>query len=63
MTKIDDESSLIVSSTDDDNKSQTVDQSSVTDESSFGSCEPGSSIVLEGIIWNETDKGKKKMIN
>jgi hypothetical protein len=36
---------------------KTVDQSSVTDESSFGSCEPGTSVVLEGIVWNETDKG------
>ncbi len=37
--------------------SKTVDQSSVTDESSFGSCEPGTSVVLQGIVWNETDKG------
>ncbi|CAF4519205.1 unnamed protein product, partial [Rotaria magnacalcarata] len=36
---------------------KTVDQSSVTDESSFGSCEPGTSVVLQGIVWNETDKG------
>ncbi|UJR26233.1 hypothetical protein I4U23_007576 [Adineta vaga] len=36
---------------------KTVDQSSVTDESSFGSCEPGTNVVLEGIVWNETDKG------
>jgi hypothetical protein len=40
------------------NNSKTVDQSSVTDESSFGSCEPGTSVVLQGIVWNETDKGK-----
>ena len=37
---------------------KTVDQSSVTDESSFGSCEPGTNVVLQGIVWNETDKGK-----
>ncbi|CAF5151845.1 unnamed protein product, partial [Rotaria sp. Silwood1] len=37
--------------------SKTMDQSSVTDESSFGSCEPGTSVVLQGIVWNETDKG------
>lgn len=35
----------------------TTDQSSVTDESSFGSCEPGTSVILQGIVWNETDKG------
>jgi hypothetical protein len=40
------------------NNSKTIDQSSVTDESSFGSCEPGTSVVLHGIVWNETDKGK-----
>ena len=40
-------------------KKKTIDQSSVTDESSFGSCEPGTSVVLEGIVWNETDKGKQ----
>ena len=39
---------------------KTIDQSSVTDESSFGSCEPGTSVVLQGIVWNETDKGKYK---
>ncbi len=40
-------------------KNKTNDQSSVTDESSFGSCEPGTSVVLQGIVWNETDKGKQ----
>jgi hypothetical protein len=40
--------------------SKTVDQSSITDESSFGSCEPGTNVVLQGIVWNETDKGKKE---
>ncbi|CAF3247568.1 unnamed protein product [Rotaria sp. Silwood2] len=37
--------------------SKTNDQSSSTDESSFGSCEPGTNVVLQGIVWNETDKG------
>ncbi|CAF0888984.1 unnamed protein product [Adineta ricciae] len=36
---------------------ETVDQSSLTDEASFGSCEPGTNVVLQGIVWNETDKG------
>ena len=52
MTKIDDASL--------NKNSKTVDQSSVTDESSFGSCEPGTHVVLQGIVWNETDKGKRK---
>ncbi|CAF1037532.1 unnamed protein product [Rotaria sordida] len=54
MTKIDDELN-------NDHKkksnSNTNDQSSSTDESSFGSCEPGTNVVLQGIVWNETDKG------
>ena len=37
-----------------------MDKSSVTDESSFGSCEPGTSVVLQGIVWNETDKGTRE---
>jgi hypothetical protein len=41
---------------------KTIDQSSVTDESSFGSCEPGTSVVLEGIVWNETDKGIDRIL-
>ncbi|CAF3789316.1 unnamed protein product [Rotaria sp. Silwood1] len=36
---------------------KTNDQSSSTDETSFGSCEPGTNVVLQGIVWNETDKG------
>jgi hypothetical protein len=54
VTKIDDKSS---------NKKpnlKTVDQSSITDEASFGSCEPGTNVVLQGIVWNETDKGKEE---
>ena len=43
-----------------DKTSKKVDQSSLTDESSFGSCEPGTNIVLQGIVWNETDKGKEE---
>lgn len=39
---------------------KTNDQSSSTDESSFGSCEPGTNVVLQGIVWNETDKGMLK---
>ena len=47
----------------DSNQPKTVDQSSVTDESSFGSCEPGTSVVLQGIVWNETDKGRINSID
>ena len=39
------------------NGANTVDQSSSTDEAAFGSCEPGTNVVLQGIVWNETDKG------
>ena len=39
------------------NGNNTVDQSSSTDEAAFGSCEPGTNVVLQGIVWNETDKG------
>ncbi|CAF0741152.1 unnamed protein product [Didymodactylos carnosus] len=28
-----------------------------TEQDAFGPCEPGSSVLLEGIVWNETDKG------
>ena len=42
-----------------DEKKKTVDQSSGTEESSFGSCEPGTNVVLQGIVWNETDKGNR----
>ena len=45
------------------NKKATIDQSSGTDESAFGSCEPGTSVVLQGIVWNETDKGKVKSLH
>ncbi len=50
MTKIDDKKPNL----------KTVDQSSITDEASFGSCEPGTNVVLQGIVWNETDKGKEE---
>ena len=29
-----------------------------TDPDCLGPCEPGSSVTLEGIIWQETDNGK-----
>ena len=63
----DEESTTTTSNNHDEQTTQvkTVDQSSITDESAFGSCEPGTSVVLQGIVWNETDKGKleEKMNN
>jgi hypothetical protein len=55
MTKIDSDDKT----TKKKKRKTTNDQSSVTDESSFGSCEPGTNVVLQGIVWNETDKGKQ----
>ena len=30
----------------------------ITDPDCLGPCEPGTSVVLEGIVWNETDSGR-----
>lgn len=62
LSKLDEEESSVLISCDDTRtatkkNSKTIDQSSATDESSFGSCEPGTNVVLQGIVWNETDKG------
>jgi hypothetical protein len=29
----------------------------ITDPDCLGPCEPGTSVVLEGIVWHETDNG------
>ena len=29
-----------------------------TDPDCLGPCEPGTSVVLEGIVWNETENGE-----
>lgn len=39
----------------------TTDTSSVyvmTDPDCLGPCEPGTSVVLEGIVWQETENGQ-----
>ncbi|CAF2092491.1 unnamed protein product [Rotaria magnacalcarata] len=54
MKKSDDE---LFNNSNKKSKSKTTDQASSTEESSFGSCEPGTNVVLQGIVWNETDKG------
>jgi hypothetical protein len=54
----DDSSVRIPCNTSTETACQTVDQSSTIDETSLGSCEPGTNISLQGMIWNETDKGK-----
>ena len=37
---------------------QTQENGTLTDPDILGSCEPGTSINLDGIIWNETKGGK-----
>ncbi|ELT87194.1 hypothetical protein CAPTEDRAFT_221888 [Capitella teleta] len=36
---------------------ETVNQAVITEPDMFGPCEPGSNVVLEGIVWNETLNG------
>ena len=50
---------------DDDTKDSSVETSSVgviTDPECLGPCEPGTSVVLEGIVWNETENGNQMYI-
>ena len=35
----------------------------ITDPDCLGPCEPGTSVVLEGIVWNETENGERRFIN
>ena len=37
---------------------ETSNVSVATDPDCLGPCEPGTSVVLEGIVWNETENGK-----
>ena len=30
----------------------------MTDPDCLGPCEPGTSVILEGIVWQETENGK-----
>jgi hypothetical protein len=48
------------SNNNDNNHPKTSDQSSVTDESSFGSCEPGTSVVLQELFGMKPIKVNKK---
>ena len=32
----------------------------MTDPDCLGPCEPGTSVVLEGIVWQETENGTQK---
>ena len=34
----------------------------MTDPDCLGPCEPGTSVVLEGIVWQETENGTKKVV-
>ncbi len=33
----------------------------VTDPDCLGPCEPGTSVTLEGIVWQETENGKHSL--
>ena len=33
----------------------------MTEPESLGNCEPGTAVKLQGIVWQETDKGGKKI--
>ena len=35
-----------------------MEQGTMTDPESLGPCEPGTAVKLQGIVWQETDKGK-----
>jgi hypothetical protein len=39
---------------------ETANVAVATDPDCLGPCEPGTSVVLEGIVWNETENGKLK---
>ncbi len=41
-----------------DSAVETSNMAVITDPDCLGPCEPGTSVVLEGIVWNETDNGK-----
>jgi len=34
----------------------------MTEPESLGPCEPGTAVKLQGIVWQETDKGKNRYI-
>jgi len=35
----------------------------ITEPECLGPCEPGTSVTLEGIVWNETENGKTTIRN
>lgn len=40
----------------------TVDAALATEPECLGPCEPGTSVNLEGIVWQETEDGEKSVI-
>ena len=38
--------------------SKTAEAGTITDPETLGACEPGTTINLDGIVWNETKGGK-----
>ena len=39
--------------------SVSTEMATMTEPDSLGPMDPGSSVTLEGIVWNETENGKK----
>ena len=45
------------------NGSNSNEVGTMTDPDSLGPCEPGTAVKLQGIVWQETDKGKFRINN
>ena len=43
------------------NGSNSNEVGTMTDPDSLGPCEPGTAVKLQGIVWQETDKGKSRI--
>ena len=43
--------------------SKTAEAGSLTEPESLGPCEPGTSINLDGIVWNETKGGESESVS
>ena len=41
--------------------SKTAEAGTVTEPESLGACEPGTTINLDGIVWNETKGGEQEL--
>ena len=45
------------------NTSGGSEAATMTEPESLGNCEPGTAVKLQGIVWQETDKGGKKFLS